>query len=83
MTAANDGAPAPRICSFMANNRMLVIPADRVNAVADGPRGTEVYVCGDDDPFVVVGDLSEVARKVWGDAWSAGAASEGPREGGA
>lgn len=77
---------APRICSFMVANRMVLVRADQVVRLDDmGNSQTAILLVGSNSsfPILVDGDLSEVARKLWGDAWSAGAASEGPREGGA
>lgn len=71
---------APRICSFMANGRMTLVRADQVVRLDDlGDGKTAMLLVGSNSsfPILVDGDLSEVARKIWGDAWSAGAASEG------
>lgn len=75
--------PAPRICSFMVNGRMTLVRADQVVRLDDlGDGKTAMLLVGSNSsfPILVDGDLSEVARKIWGDAWSAGAASEGTRE---
>lgn len=78
--------PAPRICSFMVANRMVLVRADQVVRLDDaGNSQTVIFLVGPNSsfPILVEGDLSEVARKIWGDAWSAGAASDSTREGGA
>lgn len=70
---------APRVCRFMAWGRMLVVRADLIARADDvGGSKTAIFVIGcEAQPITVDGDLADVARQIWGDAWSAGASSEG------